>query len=101
MACVNEEKEQDNPINEEDTTNIESNFVVPDIITQTETISNQENNIKPEIITLNSPTKDIKSEDDEGILDKSDYAKYGFIGFCVLLGFLFILKKRKVRNKFD
>ncbi len=46
-------------------------------------------------------TKDIKSEDDKKNLDKSDWAKYGFIGFCVLLGFLFILKKRKVRSEFD
>ena len=56
---------------------------------------------KPEIITLNSPTKDIKTDDPKKKLDKSDWAKYGFIGFCVLLGFLFILKKQKVHSEFD
>jgi len=56
---------------------------------------------KPEIITLNSQTKDIKTDDPKKKLDKSDWATYGFIGFCVLLGFLFILKKRKVCSEFD
>ena len=55
--------------------------------------------LTPEIIKLNTP-KDIKSEDNIESLDKTDYAKYGFIGFCILIGVLLILKnKRKQKNE--
>ncbi len=51
---------------------------------------------EPEIIKLN--TKDIKSNVDKKNLGKSDYAKYGFVIFCVLLGFLFIFKKKRFKK---
>ena len=39
--------------------------------------------------------KDIKSEENIESLDKTDYVKYGFIGFCILIGVLLILKNKK------
>jgi len=54
--------------------------------------------LTPEVISLTP--KDIKSEDNIESLDKTDYAKYGFIGFCILIGALLILKnKRKQKNE--
>jgi len=54
---------------------------------------------EPELIKLNTQT--IKSEDDKKILSK-DNAKYGFVFFCVLLLFLFILRKNKYKkNEFN
>ena len=52
------------------------------------------------VINLNP--KVIKSEDnieEARNLSKSDYAMYGFIGFCVLLGFL-LVKRKKIENEF-
>jgi len=54
--------------------------------------------LTPEVISLTP--KDIKSEEDKKVLDKTDYAKYGFIAFCILIGVLLILKnKRKQKNE--
>lgn len=49
--------------------------------------------VKPKTIKLVS--QNIKRENDTQDLDKSDYAIYGFVAFCILLSFLFILKKFK------
>lgn len=53
----------------------------------------KEKKVKLEIIKLN--TKSIKRENNNENSDKNNYAAYGFVAFCILLGFLFILKKRK------
>jgi len=92
LACVDGEEEPNN----REVPKQNSAVTTTDLAKQEEPVSIQEKNVELEIITLNSPTKDIKSEDDKKILDKSDWAKYGFIGFCVLLVFLFILKKPKI-----
>ena len=106
LACVDtlkgtsgeeeqEDKEEDTSVEEVDEKETESL-----IISSGNTQSKKNSELKT--IKLSAlDTKDIKSEDDKKNLDKSDWAKYGFIGFCVLLGFLFILKKRKVRSEFD
>ena len=53
--------------------------------------------LTPKVISLTP--KDIKSEDNIESLDKTDYAKYGFIAFCILIGVLLILKnKRKQKH---
>ena len=102
LACVDGEKDEP-----EDLPSDEDNDKIKEDLTPKGVPPEMQDGIfggkkdKPEIITLNSPTKDIKSDDAKKKLDKSDWAKYGFIGFCVLLGFLFILKKRKVRSEFD
>ena len=49
-----------------------------------------------EIITLTAKT--IKSQDNKK--DQSNYAIYGFVAFCVLLGILFIIKNKKYKNEF-
>ncbi|MBU2053136.1 MAG: lamin tail domain-containing protein [Nanoarchaeota archaeon] len=55
--------------------------------------------LEVQIISLSA--KDIKSEKDKKSLDKSDYALYGFGGFCILLVVLFIIRKRKYKNEFE
>ncbi len=45
------------------------------------------------VIRLNP--KIIKSEENNKILEKNNYALYGFFVFCVLLAFLFLIKKKK------
>ncbi len=60
------------------------------------------NGKKQQPITLNiiklNP-KVIKSENDsENNKDLGDYAIYGFVVFCILLGFLFVLKKYKLKK---
>jgi len=57
-----------------------------------------EQTLTPQVIKLNTP-KDIKSEDNIEGLDKADYAKYGFIVFCILIGVLLILRNKK-RQKY-
>ena len=54
--------------------------------------------ITPEVISLTP--KDIKSEDNTESLDKADYAKYGFIAFCILIGVLLILKNKR-KQKYE
>jgi len=91
LACVTkkvEEKEKNKKVEEEyneEKTEINKEF------------ENNDEYIEPEIILLNP--KDIKSEDDKKSLSKKDYAKYGFVGFCILLIILFILKIKNKSNK--
>ena len=53
----------------------------------------------PEVIKLTP--KSIKTEDNKKELSKENYVKYGFVIFCILLGFLFILKGKTNKNEFD
>jgi len=55
--------------------------------------------LEVQIISLSA--KDIKSENAKKSLDKSDYALYGFGGFCILLVVLFVIRKRKYKNEFE
>ena len=56
----------------------------------------EEEEKKTEIITLSA--QNIKSPENKE--NKSRYAIYGFVGFCVVLGILFALKKGKYKNEF-
>ncbi len=56
----------------------------------------EEKDQETEIITLKA--KPIKSQDNKK--NKSNYAVYGFVAFCVLLGILFIIKNKKYKNEF-
>ena len=85
----------------------EENNETPDIIEDNDVQDNQaetssysyQTPIQSEVIKLN--TKSIKSKNNTEDKDKSVYAKYGFTIFCVLLGTLFILKKKKhKKNEF-
>jgi len=48
--------------------------------------------------TIHLNPKDIKSEGNTFNLDKSNFAILGFVGFCILILLLFILKKNKYRK---
>lgn len=100
LACVNEEdvEETKEEILEDD-----------QIIENTEDIDLSDNQIEELSNSYKTPiqshtielTKNIKSENNTEEKDKSIYAKYGFVIFCILLGTLFILKKRKhKKNEF-
>lgn len=97
LACVDNEEEV-----EEETTIEESSEEIVEINEQIikNKINPPENKvpITPEIIDLTP--KDIKTEENIEKLDKTNYIKYGFIGFCVLIGILLVLKnKRKQKNE--
>ncbi len=94
LACVNgyveeEPEEEVVEINEE---------VIKDLVDSEEENIEQTQTTTPQVIQLNTP-KDIKSEDNIEGLDKADYAKYGFIVFCILIGVLLILRNKK-RQKY-
>ncbi len=86
LACVNKEMKEI----EEDEVEEEIKSEEPEIIYE-EGIEKE--NVELSTIKLNA--KSIKTENNKENLDKSAYAKYGFIAFCILLGFLFMLKKQK------
>jgi len=57
--------------------------------------------ITPKVIELNLAPQTIKSEDNKEVSEdtgKSNYAVYGFVGFCFLLGFLLILRRNKFKE---
>lgn len=57
-------------------------------------------NKKLEPILLNpNNTKNIKTEKDVEF-DKTNYAFYGFILFCILIVFLFFIRRKKFKNEF-
>jgi hypothetical protein len=88
LACVNEIKEDEEEVEE-----IEEIEKVKEAENNFKTISedNTQKKLELEIIKLN--TKNIKTEKN---------ATYGFVIFCVLLGFLFAIRKIKLRkNEFD
>ncbi len=85
LACVDVEVEE---IEEE------PEKIVEEIVKE-ENIKPEENK-KTQVITLTAKT--IKSQDNKK--NKSNYAVYGFVGFCILLGILFIIKNKKYKNEF-
>ena len=121
LACVNEETEQ--IIEEEEKGEEEVEEETPEETKDNETSENTEyinipddsieelkaqpkdirTSLEPNIIKLNTlNSKDIKSESDKENSDKSNYAMYGFVIFCVLLGFLFMLRKKRFnKNEFE
>jgi len=95
LACVNEETEK---IKEDEEKNEVENYTNPHNDLHTEPKLTYDEEIEKENIELNTiklNAKSIKTENNKENPDKSNYAKYGFIAFCILLGFLFILKKQK------
>jgi len=83
------------------TTNNETNgtsFVEETAPESAEKINNEESGTK--VIKLEP--KDIKTETTNEKLDIGKYAIYGFVAFCILLAFLFALRKIKPdKNEFD
>ena len=109
LACA--DNEEDNKESEE----IENNEKeeTPEIFseekeTQIESKQNNEDKkteevkdikIKAEVIKL--IPKDIKTDENTESSNKNIYAIYGFVFFCILLAFLFLLRKKKFKNEFD
>ena len=65
-----------------------------------ETESNLEKESVKELEVIKLTTKNIKTDENNKTSSKN-YAMFGFIVFCVLLVFLFVLKKNKYKNEFD
>lgn len=103
LACVNGIEENDEKKEAEEVEEIEK-FKEAENNFEEIKEDNTQKKLELEIIKLNTQT--IKTENNkEGELeesDKSNYAIYSFVFFCVLLGFLFIIRKVKFRkNEFD
>ncbi|MDP3992576.1 MAG: helix-hairpin-helix domain-containing protein [Nanoarchaeota archaeon] len=92
LACVDEETEITEEDNEENSSNDNIQEVaVKSLPSQTE------------LESINLNPKAIKSEENSQFSGKGDYAFYGLIGFGVLLGLLFLIKKlvrKKYKNEF-
>lgn len=102
LACVEDNTSQDKQETEEPPTETSPH---EEDSTEEETISLTANTIEEipddktqEPIHLNSQTqKTIKTENNRKI-NKNTYLIYGFVGFCVLLTGLFLLKKNKIQK---
>jgi len=123
LACVgefeeDEEEEEETTAKEDNETTVEETSTEEDeedkesdtennIKENKETKTIEDNNIKQnltvtgkEVETITLSPKDIKSEIDNGKLDKNKLANYGIAVFCVLLVFLFIFKRKNSKNEF-
>jgi len=89
LACVDEEpEEQEESLEEKERTE--------NIISEPK---EKEIDKEPELIKLNA--KSINSEENNENLNKNNYAIYGLFVFCVLLGFLFAVRRRRYnKNEF-
>lgn len=99
LACVENEKESEENIDGDSNEDRikEENFQKDNLEEEKVEDEIKENTITSEIIKLTP--KDIKTENSNN--DKSDYAIYGLIGFCVVLCFLFAFRRlRKDKNEF-
>ncbi len=97
--CETEEEEKEAEANKtENETEISEESIFE--ITEDEETGTAKQSTTAEVIKLTP--KNIKSNKDNQILDNSDYAKYGFAVFCVLLGLLFLLRrKNRLKNEFN
>ncbi|MEK6757493.1 MAG: helix-hairpin-helix domain-containing protein [Nanoarchaeota archaeon] len=99
LACVekednaedNSDNSEENPIQYEEI----SNELVENLEQEKEVAPKK---IQTEIINLNP--KDIKTESDIESSDKN-IGLYSFIVFCILLGILFMLKKKRRKTEFE
>lgn len=114
FACVNESQEQNNSTDEKMSkeNNSNENVTNEEDINNSQDYNNEKINEKNEepitesIITksitsniIKLAPKNIKSEESKGILNKNNLAIYSFIAFCILLGFLFLIKRRRHKNE--
>jgi competence ComEA-like helix-hairpin-helix protein len=86
LACVDEEVEEI----------IEKNESKEELVSFIKKEPDNLESEKTETITLT--TQNIKSQENNE--NKSRYPIYGLVGFCVLLGVLFILKNKRYQNEF-
>ena len=96
LACINENKQENEEEYIEELNDETEEQAKTDYAKTNEEKPPHNKTLSP--ITL---TKDIKSENNLK-LEKNDYAIYGFTVFCILLAFLFIIRKRKYnKNEFN
>lgn len=111
LACVSgeeddeeleeDEEEQEDEIDEEsddeaDDEKKETKLITYKFVPDSEKQELVEQEKETEAIVLNKITpKSIKSEENIKDLDKNKFAIYGLIMLCILLGFLFLLKKKE------
>ncbi len=102
LACVGEEIVENVEEKISDGPNEEIIFAKEEI---SETSENEESfNSKTETYvpeTIKLEAKSIKSEGNLEKVDNKNFMKYGFVVFCVLIGFLFNLKRNKYKNGLD
>ncbi len=112
LACVEDENLQEtNSTNEKEDKNIsekpdDKNVAGNESVQSSREVSGDtpkavESNTKPivgEIIKLTP--KNIKSEDNTENSDKNAYAVYGLVIFCIVLAFLFLIRRHKFKNEF-
>lgn len=91
LACV--DSEQYSETEETNNQTPEKEDIINKSIKNSSDKLNKKIPLTPKVISLTP--KDIKSEEDKKVLGKKDYAKYGFIGFCILIGVLLILKNKR------
>jgi competence ComEA-like helix-hairpin-helix protein len=109
LACVEDEKSEKIDIVEE-TSSEEDNIIKEETLKENSDLTNNEKSSITKSSSQESPkevktiiltpltTKDIKSKSDKERLNKDKLAIYGLIVFCLLLAFLFIIKKEKNRK---
>ena len=107
LACVeNEESNDEKEDNEEKNKDVNKNNETKNEesvnnIIDNSNINSSDNYQQPqiEVIKLNQPandTKDIKTEENSEFLNKDKIAMYGFFVFCVLIGILLIIRRKKI-----
>tara|TARA_B100000315_G_scaffold209652_1_gene205525 strand:- start:694 stop:1260 length:567 start_codon:yes stop_codon:yes gene_type:complete len=107
LACVDNEETQDI---------IEEIEIIQEVETKSEEQTQEEipkekeiieeivpltGNINIENSVIKLTPKTIKSEENIETSNKNNYAIYGFVIFCILLIFLFLLKRKKFKNEFN
>jgi competence ComEA-like helix-hairpin-helix protein len=92
LACVERSNQEEIPEEPEIPGQVEENVIELELEEPVE-------KPVPKVINLNPQT--IKSEENNLNLSKNEYVNYGLLGFCVLLGILFLLRKRTYKNEFD
>jgi len=93
LACVGEQEETEKEIQEETEEQPTEEVQVAKI-----TSNEIQETPNKEVETITLIPKDIKSEIDKEQLSKNKLAIYCLVIFCILLAFLFIIKKRKERK---
>lgn len=100
----NLEENKDSFISESDYKTIDSNKSIKenkieDISSQNQNIQKQRDIQQQEIVLNPTNPKDIKTNENSNFKEDKKYAIYSLVVFCIFLGFLFILDKKKKQSK--
>tara|TARA_Y100000296_G_scaffold35927_1_gene41608 strand:+ start:826 stop:1356 length:531 start_codon:yes stop_codon:yes gene_type:complete len=95
LACVYDEENIDEETDKKD----EEPIMIND--TETNSFIEIKSNDFVEASVIKLIPKDIKTEENNENNSNRNYALYGFVVFCILLVFLFVLRKNKFKNEFN